>query len=109
MSPCDRHRMCFLAELRGLTTSIHAHPVVSSPPCPSCHMTSSTTSTTDATHPHQIPNTPWLTLCPFPTVKPHMLGKNCEYITTHNTAPCAAKRKSLKRTVVSGASGCLCA
>jgi hypothetical protein len=38
-----------------------------------------------------------------------MRGKNCEYIMTHMTAPCAAKRKSLKRTVVSGASGCLCA
>lgn len=66
-------------------------------------------ATTLSTHAHQTANIMRLTLCIFPTVNPHIRGKNWEYMITHIIAPCAAKRKSLKRVVVVGASGCLIA
>jgi hypothetical protein len=55
--------------------------------------------------PQNIPNTGLLATCREPTLNPHMLGKNCEYIIMHITAPCAANNQSLKRTVVSGELG----
>lgn len=58
-----------------------------------------------STHPQHIPNATFDAFCLEPTLKPHIAGKNWLYRITHMTAPCAAKRKSLNRTVVSGAAG----
>jgi hypothetical protein len=89
-----------------LTTSIQAHPLASSAPLWPRHNTMSITAITPATRPQNMPRTARLILCVLPTLNPHTDGKNCEYMMEHITAPCAANKKSLNRTVVSGASGC---
>jgi hypothetical protein len=57
--------------------------------------------------PQKMPSTARLAFWRAPTLKPHMEGKNWLYMMMHRTAPWAANKKSLKRTVVSGDSGCL--
>jgi hypothetical protein len=91
---------------RILTTSIQAQPPASYPPFFPKNLAMNATIITPITSPHHMPSTARLTLCVLPIVKPQICGKNCEYMITVIAAPCAANRKSLKRTVVSGASGC---
>lgn len=55
--------------------------------------------------PQKTPRTTRLDRCQMGTLKPQNSGKNWLYVMTHKTKACAAKAKSLKRTVVSGDAG----
>lgn len=99
--------MNLIESMELLTTSIHAHPLASLPRSFPDHRTRNTVPSTPSTSPQNMPSTARLTFCVLPTVNPQICGKNCEYMITHISAPCAANKKSLNLTVVSGASGCL--